>query len=553
MIWLRDRLFRLRYPYAEALDAQRARGILTICDALGIGALLGLIYLFSSYVPSVSTDLTIAALVIMLSVSIAVIVLLQTGRVQMGSPILVAAMIVGVAAFIVPYGFNNIGVLSITIPLTLSAALFSRRGVTVTLITQLAVMIGGVMLINSGTLIPDPLFNPKDEARATLVIGGLILVVDTGILWVFSGSQASLLQRTTRALRDLQATTGLSQVMNRQATVDDLLTQTLEVIREQFGYHYAQIFLVEENSRLIVRRARTGAQPARAGEDRRIAPDDAQNVIAAVIRTRQRTRVTATSPRLQRTEFFPMTQSELLIPLKHSGRVLGVLDVQSVQPDAFQDYDVDVLEAIAAQLAVALQNIQHFTELQSVSAERQRLQEQVLRLARDVERLGQEASGRTWTRYLAGRSENVVGFDWKHGQMTSNATVSTTQLAGFQNAMPEAHTENDEQVLVVPIQSRGQILGVMEFRAASDMPWNNRSIELARILAQRLALSLDNIRLFEQTQNNASREQLINQVTTRLQNRTDLDALLATAAEAFNEALGASRTNIKLGLPEQEE
>ena len=117
--------------------------------------------------------------------------------------------------------------------------------------------------------------------------------------------------------------------------------------------------------------------------------------------------------------------------------------------------------------------------------------------------------------------------------------------------MPEISAENGEQILSVPIVLRGQMLGAMEFRAPGGQVWNNRSLELARIIAQRLALALDNIRLYEQAQTIASREQTANQVAARLQSKTDIDALITTAVESFQQALGATRTSIRLGAPER--
>jgi GAF domain-containing protein len=131
-----------------------------------------------------------------------------------------------------------------------------------------------------------------------------------------------------------------------------------------------------------------------------------------------------------------------------------------------------------------------------------------------------------------------------------NSYMSSALERAMSNSMPELIQDGADQVLTVPIVSRGQRLGAMEFRAPNDKQWNNRSIELAHVIAQRLALALDNIRLFEQAQMIAHREQTASQVSAVLQSKTDLDALVATAADAFQQALGATRTSIRLGMPE---
>ncbi len=551
MSGLRKWLFQPRFNYTDLLDQQRARALLLVCGVLGSAAILGNLYILLTLTLDLSTYATLASLSAIFLFCVATYGLVQRGRLRLGSLLIVGVLIVGVDIVVVPYGLDNFLILTLSVPLCLAGALFQRRGVALTFLALIISMGLMALIVDSQLIMIAPAYAPGTETLATLVIGGLLLAVDAGILWAFTGAQNDLLQRTTGALHDLRATTAISQTVSSYFSSDELLSQTVESVRDRFGYYHVQVFLVEENSRLIVRRARTGLVGAPTQPERRIPTDETQNVVVEVIRSGQLTRVTQVSPRARRTEFLPATQSEALLPLRVGAQTLGVLDVQSAQLEAFSTSEVEVLEAIASQLAIALQSIQRSTQLQVTLTERQRLQEQNMRLARDVERLGKEVAGRSWVRYLANRSQDVLGFDWKRGQTASNATLTPTLTHAFQNALPEVHTEQDEQVLSVPILSRGQTLGVMEFRAPGSVPWNNRSIELARIIAQRLALSLDNLRLFEQAQLTANREQTINQVTARLQAKTDLDALLSTAAEAFSQALGATHTSIQLGLPDQ--
>jgi GAF domain-containing protein len=160
--------------------------------------------------------------------------------------------------------------------------------------------------------------------------------------------------------------------------------------------------------------------------------------------------------------------------------------------------------------------------------------------------------GSSWTRYLESLGRNQIGLNWKDGVFTPDNTPSADLERALSNSMPELRVENEEQILSVPVVLRGQTLGVLEFRAPAKQLWNDHSLELARIIAQRLALALDNIRLYEQAQTIARREQLVNQVASRLQTTTDIDALMRDAVEVFQEALGATRASIWLGVPGSE-
>lgn len=119
----------------------------------------------------------------------------------------------------------------------------------------------------------------------------------------------------------------------------------------------------------------------------------------------------------------------------------------------------------------------------------------------------------------------------------------------LQDGQPRLEMRDGEHVLCVPIRLRGQTLGAVEFRRSSEVGWSPSAMELAQAVADRMALSLENARLFEQAQTTARREQLVSQVTAQLQSTNNLQDLLTLAAAQFQEALGAHRTQVRLGLP----
>jgi hypothetical protein len=73
----------------------------------------------------------------------------------------------------------------------------------------------------------------------------------------------------------------------------------------------------------------------------------------------------------------PDTRSEIALPLQAGGRILGVLDVQSERPAAFDDNDIAVLQGMADQIAVALDNARLFTQTQTALSENEQLLSQV--------------------------------------------------------------------------------------------------------------------------------------------------------------------------------
>jgi GAF domain-containing protein len=108
----------------------------------------------------------------------------------------------------------------------------------------------------------------------------------------------------------------------------------------------------------------------------------------------------------------------------------------------------------------------------------------------------------------------------------------------------QVEVADDAQIINVPITFRDQTLGAMSFTVAKDQEISERQLEMARIVSNRLALALENTRLFEQSQAQVQRERKASELGNLLLGSTDVAAMLEMAAESFNEALGAVQTRI---------
>ncbi len=542
----RNWLLQLQYGYADQFDVQRASGLQRTCVVMALLTLSALVY----FVPNATIEPNGVTLVIvtlaLLVLSFAVIGLVQRGQLALGGQLLVAGVTIGILAAELPFGLQNGGIVSVALPLIMAGVLLDGRGLLITTLTLVGAGVLTELSVLTGLITPIP----YPELRP-IIVGGFALVGCAGVLWVFASSQQLVFERIARAVRDLRAGVSLTQALGNSSSEDELFAQAVEAVRDQFGYYHVQVYLIEPSSHLIVRRARTGSTLIGDDVERRIAPDDMTNPVAEAIRTRAPKRVTRRSPPERQSEFLGSTQTELLLPIRRGDQVLGVLDVHSTQPDAFLDVDAQSLESLAIQVAIALQNLRQTIALGTLQTERDRLGAQSIRLASEVERLNREAAGQTWTRHLQSRASDTIGFDWQNGHITPGTTYSPSLARAVEGTMAQVQQVDGGQVLSVPIMLRGQPFGAMEFRAAGSSPWSPRSIELARQIAGRLALSLENIRLFEQSQTTASREQTINQVAARLQGQTDLDQLLSIAADSMSQALGASRTSIQIKLLDQ--
>lgn len=168
----------------------------------------------------------------------------------------------------------------------------------------------------------------------------------------------SALDSTEQFRRSLQATIGIARYISSILDLDELLEQVAELIKQRYGYHYVAIYLLDDTKSHLVLRAGTGeAGQMRKSKGCRLAVDG-PGLIAWAARER---RVAGAEDvqkdrRFLSDEDLPDTRSELALPLRVGEGLLGVLDIQSNTPHAFADEDVRVFEALAAQIAIAIEN-----------------------------------------------------------------------------------------------------------------------------------------------------------------------------------------------------
>jgi GAF domain-containing protein len=111
-------------------------------------------------------------------------------------------------------------------------------------------------------------------------------------------------------------------------------------------------------------------------------------------------------------------------------------------------------------------------------------------------------------------------------------------------------TENKTIPFAVPIQLRGQTLGVVEWEFPTS-DFNQEKVQLAIELVGRLALSLDNARLFEESQRAIERERLVNEIASKLTTQTEIDSILQTAVREIGQALRVPLVSINLAFSKQ--
>lgn len=366
--------------------------------------------------------------------------------------------------------------------------------------------------------------------------------------------QRESLEETVRErTRDLQQRSIQLQVaaeVARDATtaheLDELLHQAVDLIRSRFGFYHAGIFLVDESREYAVLRAATGAAGRQMLEQGHRLKVGEVGIVGYV--TDQGTARIALDVGTDAVHFanplLPETHSEMALPLRLGERVIGALDVQSREASAFDEDDVAVLQTMADQLAVAIENASLLHQMQQTVRELEVAYGRHTQEAwRTVARTSKQPLG---YRYRRLDVEPVVDPPqearqaWLQGQ-----TVTTT-------VQPETGTDGqgDTHAVAVPIKFRDQVIGVFNIRSTGDTI-SPEAVSLVEEVVSRLALALENARLLEETQRRGVRDRLIANITAQVRSSMDPETILQTAVRELGAALGTDRTFVKLSTDTQ--
>jgi GAF domain-containing protein len=224
-----------------------------------------------------------------------------------------------------------------------------------------------------------------------------------------------------------------------------------------------------------------------------------------------------------------------VLPLHSRDRVFGALALYSDQPDAFDQDTLAVLETVADQVAIALDNARLFSQSRTA-----------LEAAR---RAYGEASRQAWAELERARTD-VSMRKTRSGAFTVVETQTPHAQAALQTGQVVLGAE-DKTVLAVPVKVREQVIGVIDARKpGSSGEWKAEEIRLVETLVEQLGVALESARLYQDTQRRAARERTINTVTARIRGVPTVNAILQRTVEELGRTFGASRASIRVEMSE---
>ncbi len=337
----------------------------------------------------------------------------------------------------------------------------------------------------------------------------------------------------------LEIVANLSERLSAILDLDELLEEVVSQIQARFGYYHAHIYLLNESTGKLIVAAGTGkAGFEMKASGHNIAINAPTSLVARAARSGKAVRVdnVREAPDWLPNRLLPDTYSEMAVPIALGGAVVGVLDVQQNEIAGLDEGDASLLRSLANQVAVAIRNARLFADVDAALAEAREVQERYM--------------GQSWrTVGVAGRyvytSPSVEPLD----ETRLQAMAKAKEQALLQNG-PAVFSKDDEKErsLSIPINLRDRTIGALQLHTARDRKWTEDDVALVQAITDQLSQTAENLRLFEEAQESAGREQTIREITDKLKTASNLDALLETAARELGLRLGARHTVLEMGI-----
>jgi GAF domain-containing protein/HAMP domain-containing protein len=283
---------------------------------------------------------------------------------------------------------------------------------------------------------------------------------------------STLEERVAARTRNLELAAEVGRTVSQVRALDVMLTDAAELIRQQFDLYYVQVYLVNPGQTHLNLQAGTGHVGEQLlARNHHLALDaNSINGRAAIEKRSVVISDTLKSVTFKPNPLLPDTRSEIAVPLLIGDRVVGVLDMQSVQGEVLNKDVLPAFEALAGQLAIAIQNATFLAETQQARAE---VEAQARRFVRA-----------NWQEYMdAIHKPEQTGFIFERDQVLPLTDTEMSQKAG------------DNEV-IVPIAITGEALGnlIVELDENSS---SARDSELIEAVARQVSQHVESLRLLE--------------------------------------------------------
>ena len=451
-------------------------------------------------------------------------------------------------------GIRDIAFFAYTIPILISGLLLGWRGAAT--VTLLSILSGWFLAYAEATqsfvpTLDEPLNFARDMTGVFILIGILIYLIITSLQGALAKSrsfaaelfasnkeldelrthlQQQVEERTSDLKKRATQLEAVSAVARTIASVQDLntlLPAITKLVSQQFGFYHVGIFLLDQQQKNVVLRAANSSGGLRMLSRHHSLPLDTHSIVGySTFHGEPRIALDVGMDSVYfNNPDLPNTRSEMAIPLRVGGEVIGSLDVQSTEKNAFAREDIDVLTTLADQIAIAIENARLFGETKKA------LDDSRVMFERYTQQEWNSFAKQAKTRGFFFDGKHVVPLDRNARREAMKAVTQTGSLS----------REKPSGIIAIPIKLRGQTIGVLDVRPKNGQrSWKPDEVAMLEAAAERAALALENARLIESAQRRAARERAIGDISTRIGAVSNLESILQTAVEELGRKIGGA-------------
>ena len=204
------------------------------------------------------------------------------------------------------------------------------------------------------------------------------------------------------------------------------------------------------------------------------------------------------------------------LPLKRANRTIGMLSAMFTKPHSFSDMAIELLNALADQAAIAIENARLYSQTD------QKLQR--------------------WMRALD-------GLERVSRKINDTLMLDDILPVIMEQAVRERAIADQDGELALPVVLGAEVIGVLSAQREGDgarVRWSDNELSIIRAAVDQLAQTVETLRLLDETQRSAARERAIGEVTGRVREELDIESMLRTAVDEIQRTLGADKVVVRM-------
>jgi GAF domain-containing protein/HAMP domain-containing protein len=344
--------------------------------------------------------------------------------------------------------------------------------------------------------------------------------------------------RNERRAKQFESISAVSSTISSTRNLDNLLPQITSIISNEFGFYHVGIFLLDTAKEFAVLSA-ANSEGGRRMLERSHRLKVGETGMVGYVTSTGKPRValdTGADAVFFNNPDLPDTRSEMTLPLHVGEEIIGALDVQSTEPDAFNQEDIQVLSTLAEQVSIAIENARQHEETRKALVESESLSKQFIQ------------SG--WSRFT--KSQQIEGV-----LHTGAKSTLLYRKTGGENGKSLSNTgllkpRGRGAVLSLPVKLRGEVIGTVDIRSPENRQWDPDELDIVVAILERAAIAMENARLLTESQKLAAKERTIGEISARISAQSEIEELLKTAAQELSRTLPGMEIAIQLAKDDLE-